>query len=111
MAESLFEQLGGTYHEGNGYLIPDLRLPAKEEQLIGIWGQLADIDRQAQEYFERLIEDIKRCCSLPQIRSLLLKKLHSSPGQCLFPAHGRIRIFPFPYIFLYTGPSGPADLP
>ena len=84
--KSLFEQLGGTYHEENGYLIPDLRLPAEEEQPIGIWGQrhlnylkqyrkvtyanlftsgrlntyLADIDRQAQERFERLIEDMKR---------------------------------------------------
>ena len=37
--KSLFEQLGGTYHEENGYLIPDLRLPAEEEQSIGIWGQ------------------------------------------------------------------------
>ena len=35
----IFEQLGGTYHEENGYLIPDLRLPAEEEQAIGIWGQ------------------------------------------------------------------------
>ncbi len=84
--KSLFEQLGGTYHEENGYLIPDLRLPTEEEQPIGIWGQrhlnylkqyrkvtyanlftsgrlntyLADIDRQAQERFERLIEDMKR---------------------------------------------------
>ena len=84
--KSIFEQLGGTYHEENGYLIPDLRLPAEEEQPIGIWGQrhlnylkqyrkvtyanlftsgrlntyLADIDRQAQERFERLIEDMKR---------------------------------------------------
>ena len=83
---SLFEQLGGTYHEENGYLIPDLRLPAEEKQPIGIWGQrhldylkqyhkvtyinlltsgrlntyLADIDRQAQEHFERLIEDMKQ---------------------------------------------------
>ena len=36
--KSLFEQLGGTYHEENGYLIPDLRLPAEEEQPIGTWG-------------------------------------------------------------------------
>ena len=83
--KSLFEQLGGTYHEANGYLIPDLRL-SEEEQPIGIWGQrhldylkqyrkvtyttlltsgrlnsyLADVDRQAQERFERLIEDMKQ---------------------------------------------------
>ena len=36
--KSIFEQLGGTYHEENGYLIPDIRLPAEEEQPIGIWG-------------------------------------------------------------------------
>ncbi len=86
MAKSLFEQLGGTYHEENGYLIPDLRLPTEEEQPIGIWGQrhldylkqyckvtytnlltsgklnayLISIDRQAQERFERLIEDMKQ---------------------------------------------------
>lgn len=37
--KSLYEQLGGTYHEENGYLIPDLRLPDEEEKEIGIWGQ------------------------------------------------------------------------
>ena len=84
--KSIFEQLGGTYHEENGYLIPDLKLPEEEEQPIGIWGQrhldylklhrkvtytnyltsgrlnayLADIDRQAQERFERLIEGMKQ---------------------------------------------------
>ncbi len=84
--KSLFEQLGGTYHEENGYLIPDLRLPAEEEQPIGTWGQrhldylkqyrkvtytnlltsgrlnayLANINEQAQERFERLIEDMKQ---------------------------------------------------
>ena len=84
--KSIFEQLGGTYHEENGYLIPDLRLPTEEEQPISAWGQrhldylkqyrkvtytnlltsgrlntyLADIDSQAQECFERLIEDIKQ---------------------------------------------------
>ena len=84
--KSIFEQLGGTYHGENGYLIPDLRLPTEEEQPIGIWGQrhldylkqyrrvtytnlltsgrlniyLADINRQAQERFERLIEGMKQ---------------------------------------------------
>ncbi len=84
--KSIFEQLGGTYHEENGYLIPDLRLPAEEEQPIGTWGQqhldylkqyqkvtytnlltsgrlntyLADIDWQAQERFEWLIEGMKQ---------------------------------------------------
>lgn len=86
MAKSFFEELGGTYHEENGYLIPDLRLPEKEEKEIGIWGQrhlrylrdyrkiaytnlltssrlhsyLAEIDGQAQERFEMLIKQMKR---------------------------------------------------
>ena len=84
--KSIFEQLGGTYHEENGYLIPGLRLSTEEEQPIGIWGQrhldylkqcrgvtytnlltsgklnayLSDINRQAQERFERLMEDMKK---------------------------------------------------
>ena len=86
MAKSLFEQLGGTYHEENGYCIPDLRLPNEEEPPIGLFGQLhlrylkeyrrgayinlltsgrlntylAETDKQAQERFERLVEDMKR---------------------------------------------------
>ena len=86
MAKSLFEQLGGTYHEENGYFVPDLQLPAEEEQPIGTWGQrhldylkqyrkvtyinlltsgklnayIVSIDRQAQERFERLIGDMKQ---------------------------------------------------
>lgn len=83
---TILEQLGGTYHKENGYLIPDLRLPDEDEQPIGIWGQrhlrylkeyrrgtyinlltsgrlntyLAEIDKQAQERFERLIEQMKQ---------------------------------------------------
>ena len=90
MAKSLFEQLGYTYHEENGYLIPDLRLPDEEEQNIGLFGQrhlrypkeyrrgtyinlltsgrlniyLAEIDKQAQERFERLIEEMKQAQSI-----------------------------------------------
>ena len=85
MAKSLFEEMGGKYERQGDYLIPCIALPA-EEQLIGIWGQrhldylkqyckvtytnlltsgklniyLADIDRQAQERFERLIEGMKQ---------------------------------------------------
>jgi len=84
--KTLFEQLGGTYHEESGYLIPDLRLLEEEERTIGLFGQrhlrylrvyrkvtytnlltssrlgayLAEIDRQAQERFERLIEQMKQ---------------------------------------------------
>ena len=32
-----FEEFGGTYHEENGYLIPDLTAP--ETPQIGVWGR------------------------------------------------------------------------
>ena len=32
-----FEKFGGTYHEENGYLIPDLTAP--ETPQIGVWGR------------------------------------------------------------------------
>ena len=86
MGKSLFKELGGKYERQGDYLIPSLTVPAEEEQPIGIWGQrhldylkhyrkvtytnlltsgrlgvyLADIDRQAQERFERLIEGMKQ---------------------------------------------------
>jgi hypothetical protein len=86
MAKTIFEELGGRYERQGDYLIPCLTLPAEKEQPIGIWGQrhlrhikdyrrvtyinlltsgrlntyLADIDRQAQERFERLIEGMKQ---------------------------------------------------
>ena len=79
MAKTIFEEMGGKYERQGDYLIPCLTVPAEEEQPIGIWGQrnldylkhhckvtytnlltsgrlnayLADIDRQAQERFER----------------------------------------------------------
>ena len=84
MAKTIFEEMGGKYERQGDYLIPCLTVPAEEEQPIGIWGQrhldylkhhckvtytnlltsgrlnayLADINRQAQERFERLIEDV-----------------------------------------------------
>ena len=36
MNGSSFKQLGGTYHEENGYFIPDLRSPAEEGLPIGM---------------------------------------------------------------------------
>ena len=86
MEKTIFEQMGGSYHEENGYLIPNLTLPPEEEKPIGIWGQrhkrylkehrkatyttlltsgklntyLADINEQAQERFERLVEQMKQ---------------------------------------------------
>lgn len=86
MEKTIFEEMGGTYHEEKGYLIPNLTLPPEEEKPIGIWGQrhkrymkehrkatyttlltsgklntyLADINEQAQERFERLLEQMKQ---------------------------------------------------
>ncbi len=82
--KSLFEQMGGTYREENGYLIPNLTLPGEEQVEIGVWGQrylryikryhkvryinlltsgklngyLADIDKQAEDMFFRLVEQM-----------------------------------------------------
>ena len=82
--KSLFEQLGGTYREENGYLIPNLTLPDEEQVEIGVWGQqhlryikqhhkvryvnlltsgklngyLADIDKQAEDMFFRLVKQM-----------------------------------------------------
>lgn len=99
MEKTIFEEMGGTYHEENGYLIPNLTLPPEEEKPIGIWGQrhkrylkehrkatyttlltsgklntyLAEIDSQAQERFERLIEQIKAWrVSLKEISAIFL---------------------------------------
>ena len=36
--KSLFEQMGGTYREENGYLIPNLTLPDGEQVEIGVLG-------------------------------------------------------------------------
>ena len=86
MAKTIFEELGSKYERQGDYLIPCLTVLAEEEQPIGTWGQrhldylkqyrritytnlltsgklntyLADIDRQAQERFERLIEGMKQ---------------------------------------------------
>lgn len=86
MAKSFFEEIGGRYEQQGDYLIPCLTLPPEKETAIGVFGQrhlrylkeyrrvtytnlltsgrlnayLADIDRQAQERFERLIEGMKQ---------------------------------------------------
>ena len=80
--KSLFEQLGGTYTRQGDYCLPDVCLPLEEERPIGSYGQrrrtflrehhrvlyynlltagtlggrLADIEKQAQELFLRLVE-------------------------------------------------------
>lgn len=86
MAKSLFEELGGRYEQQGDYLIPCITLPPEKEQPIGLFGRrhldylkqhrrvtyinllssgrlnayLADIDRQAQERLERLVEGMKQ---------------------------------------------------
>lgn len=84
MAKMIFEKMGGTYTQVGDYLLPDLELPEEEQQPIGVWGQrhrrylkehrratyatlltggklndyLADIDRQAEEMFLRLVKQM-----------------------------------------------------
>lgn len=84
MAKTIFEEMGGTYTRVGDYLLPDLKLPEEEQQPIGVWGQrhrrylkehrratyatlltsgrlnsyLADIDRQAEELFSRLVKQM-----------------------------------------------------
>ena len=83
MAQTIFEEMGGTYTQVGDYLLPDLKLP-EEQQPIGVWGQrhrrylkdhrratyatlftngklnsyLADIDRQAEAMFLRLVKQM-----------------------------------------------------
>ena len=85
MANTIFEQMGGTYTQVGDYMLPDL-LPAEEEKEtnIGIWGMrhkrylkqnhkvfyynlltsgklnsyLADVEQQAQDLFIRLVKDL-----------------------------------------------------
>ena len=85
MVKSFFEEMGGTYHEENGYLIPDLTLPT-EEKTIGIWKQrhlryikehkrlfyvnlltsgklnsyIANTNEQAEELFFRLVKEMTK---------------------------------------------------
>lgn len=84
--KSLFEQMGGTYREENGYLIPNLTFFDEEQVEIGVWGQrhlryikqhhkvryanlltsdklngyLADIDKQAEDMFFRLVKQMAK---------------------------------------------------
>lgn len=84
MTMTIFEKMGGTYTQVGDYLLPDLKLPEEEQQPIGVWGQrhrrylkehhratyatlltsgklngyLADIDRQAEEMFSRMVKQM-----------------------------------------------------
>ena len=87
MAKTIFEEMGGTYTQVGDYFLPDLKLPEKETQPVGIWGQrhlrylkechrviyfnlitsgklnsyLADIDQQAENMFLRLVKQMAEC--------------------------------------------------
>lgn len=84
MAKTIFEEMGGTYTQVGDYFFPNLKLPEEETRPIGIWGQrhkrylkehkraayatlltsgklnsyLADIDKQAEEMFSRLVKQM-----------------------------------------------------
>ncbi len=85
MEKVIYDEKNGLWYELQGdYYIPCLKLPEEEQQSIGIWGQrhlryikqnrkvlylnlltsgklngyLADLDRQAEEMFSRLIKQI-----------------------------------------------------
>ena len=86
MKKTIFEEMGGTYIRHGDYLIPCLTLPEEEQRFVGVWGQrhlrylkeyrrgtylslltsgrlndyLADIEEQAQERFERIVEHMKQ---------------------------------------------------
>ena len=86
MKKTIFEEMGGTYIRHGDYLIPCLALQEEEQRFIGVWGQrhkcylkehkravymtlltsgrlnsyLADIEEQAQERFERIVEQMKQ---------------------------------------------------
>lgn len=82
MEKSLFERMGGTYHQEGDYLLPDLSAP--ELPVIGVWGQrrrrylkehrqalytalllsgklnghLSEIDKQADDMFSQLVKQM-----------------------------------------------------
>ena len=84
MEQTLFEQNGGTYTKQGDYLLPDIKLPEQPEYEIGVWGNrrrqylkehhrvlyynmltqcklyphLADIEQQAQNMFDRLVDQL-----------------------------------------------------
>lgn len=82
MEKSIFEQIGGIYHQEDDYLLPNLTEP--ESIPVGIWGQrrrqylqehrkvlynalllsgkldshLTDINQQAEDMFSQLVEQM-----------------------------------------------------
>jgi len=84
MKKTIFEQMGGTYTKVGDYYLPNLLPTEQEETEIGLWGQrhlryvkqhhkvlyvnlltsgklnshLADIDKQAEDMFLRLVKQM-----------------------------------------------------
>lgn len=59
--KSLFEQMGGTYREENGYLIPNLTLLEEEQVEIGVWGQrhLNHIQKHCKPFYNKMLSEHK----------------------------------------------------
>lgn len=87
MGKVIYDEKNGLWYELQGdYYIPCLKLPEEEQQPIGVWGQrhlryikqhrkvlylnlltsgklngyLADLDRQAEEMFSRLVKQMAK---------------------------------------------------
>lgn len=84
MEKTLFEQMGGTYSKVGDYLLPNITVPEESSEPIGVLGQrharylkehrkvlymnlltsgklnahLAEIDKQAEDMFCRLVNDM-----------------------------------------------------
>ena len=87
MTQAIFEAMGGSYMEVDGFRIPCLLSSSDGQQIIGVWGQrhlryiqeprratyislkttgklnnyLAGIDQQAEEMFVRLVQQMAEC--------------------------------------------------
>lgn len=87
MTQTIFETMGGSYMEVNGFRIPCLLSSSDGQQAIGVWGKrhlrylqehcratyislkttgklnsyLAGIDQQAEEMFVRLVRQMAEC--------------------------------------------------
>lgn len=94
MDKYIFNETNGLWYELIGdYYFPCLTVPAEEEQLVGVWGQqhkrylkeyrsalynalllsgklngyLADIDQQAQELFDSIIQQMTQSQGICEI--------------------------------------------
>lgn len=73
MAKSFFEELCGTCHEENGYLKEHKRVTYINLLTSGRLNiYLVDIDKQTQERFERLIEQMKQAQGIAEQLKILV---------------------------------------